>query len=88
MTDDGLRVWAATQAEIEALRASVARLTAERDAALTACESHLAAHRRLLEGVGRPDLDCPCPTCRAARGAVSSVRRAAELEPEKEAPRG
>jgi Fe2+ or Zn2+ uptake regulation protein len=32
MDDDAMRAWAATQAEVESLRASVARLTAERDA--------------------------------------------------------
>jgi hypothetical protein len=88
MDDDTMRVWAATQAEIEALRASVARLAAERDAVLA------AAVRDVLRPLPWTEDDpAPAPVwpwalgsrsgCAASEAeARAAVRRAAGLEEE------
>jgi hypothetical protein len=67
MDDDAMRAWAATQAEVESLRASVARLTAERDAIVAAMDDpdHALAGVRRIIG--------PSPL------AVAVARRAAGL---------
>jgi hypothetical protein len=74
MTDDGMRAWAATQAEVEALRASVARLTAERAAIVEAMDDSDHALARVRGIIG------PSPL------AVAVARRAAGLEQEPSEP--
>jgi hypothetical protein len=70
--------------EIQTLRATVARLTAERDAVIEAAIwDALLGEREWLWSVGFRR-----GSCADHASAVAAVRRAAGLEPEKEAPRG
>jgi hypothetical protein len=88
ITADMKREWSDAGAEIEALRASVARLTAERDAVIRWSIKHTG-------WVGKDDGFDPDHwwargengTVRGAATAEAAVRRAAGLELEEEAPR-
>jgi hypothetical protein len=87
MTDDGMRAWAATQAEVEALRAEVAQLRAERDAVIGAfiCGPTIIGQTYFIVGT---DLGLDGARFRDHASAVAAVRRAAGLEAEeKETPR-